>query len=104
VERPAVTGVVTGRGTTRMIVVGDSFFLANGLMKVMDGNRDFASYAINWLVERPQLTAGVGPRPISEYRIALTISQMRTIRWLLLGALPGGVILFGGLVWWRRLK
>jgi hypothetical protein len=103
VEGPAVTGVVTGRGTTRMIIVGDSFFLANGPMKIL-ANRDFADYAVNWLVERTQLTEGVGPRPILEYRIALTVSQMKTIQWLLLGALPGGILLLGGLVWLRRLK
>ena len=104
VERPAVTGVVTGRGATRMIVVGDSLFLANGLMKAMPANRDFAGYAVNWLVERTQLLEGVGRRPVEEYRIALTVSQMKTIQWLLLGALPGGILLLGGLVWLRRLK
>lgn len=103
VERPAVTGVATGRGNTRMIIVGDSFFLANGPMKLV-ANRDFAGYAVNWLLERPQLMEGVGPRPITEYRIALTVAQMNTVQWLLLGALPGGILLFGGLVWLRRLK
>jgi hypothetical protein len=103
VERPAVTGVVTGRGMTRMIVVGDSFFLANGPMKLV-ANRDFAGYAVDWLLERSQLAEGLGPRPISEYRIALTVSQMKTIQWLLLAVLPGGILLFGGLVWLRRLK
>lgn len=103
VERAAVAGVVTGRGTTRMIVVGDSFFLANGPMKLL-ANRDFAGYAIGWLVERHHLMEGVGVRPMSEYRIALTVSQMTKIQWLLLGALPGGILLFGGLVWIRRLK
>jgi len=103
VERPAITGVVTGRGATRLVVVGDSLFLANGPIK-LTANRDFAGYAVNWLVERAQLMEGVGPRAIAEYRIALTVAQMSTIQWLLLGALPGGILLFGGLVWWRRLK
>jgi hypothetical protein len=87
-----------------MIVVGDSFFLANGPIKAMSANRDFADYAVNWLLERSQLLEGLGPRPISEYRIALTVAQMNTIQWLLLGALPGGILLLGGLVWLRRLK
>lgn len=103
VERPPLAGVAARRGTTRMIVVGDSFFLANGPIKLL-ANRDFAEYAVNWLVERSQLTAGVGPRPIKDYRIALTVAQMNTIQWLLLGALPGGILLVGGLVWLRRLK
>lgn len=59
---------------------------------------------MNWLVERGQFTAGVGPRPIKDYRIALTVAQMNQIEWLLLGALPGGILLVGGLVWLRRLK
>jgi len=103
VERPPLAGVVSGRGTTRMIVVGDSFFLANGPIKLL-ANRDFAEYAVNWLVERNQFTEGVGPRPMKDYRIALTVSQMNTVEWLLLGALPGGILLLGGLVWLRRLK
>ncbi len=103
VERSPAPGVVTSRGTTRMVLVGDSFFLANGPMKLL-ANRDFADYAINWLLERPQFMEGVGPKPITEYRVALTTAQMQTIQWLLLGALPGGILLFGGLVWLRRRK
>ena len=86
-----------------MIVVGDSYFLANGPMKLL-ANRDFADYAVNWLVERTILTEGLGPRAMKDYRITLTVSQMGTIQWLLLAALPGGVLLFGGVVWLRRLK
>jgi len=102
VERPALPGIA-GRGATRMIVVGDSYFLANGPMKLL-ANRDFADSAVNWLVERTVLTEGLGPRAMKDYRITLTVSQMKTIQWLLLAALPGGVLLFGGVVWLRRLK
>jgi hypothetical protein len=103
VEKRPVPGVVAGRGTTRMIVVGDSFFLANGQMKLV-ANRDFAGYALNWLLDRPQFTEGIGPKPVNEYRMTLPAAQLRTLRWLLLGAVPGGILLFGGLVWWRRQK
>jgi hypothetical protein len=103
VEKKAVPGVVTGRGVTRMIIVGDSFFLANGPMKLL-ANRDFAGYALNWLLDRPQFTEGIGPKSFTEYRVTLTAAQGRTLRWLLLGAVPGGILLFGGLVWWRRQK
>jgi len=102
VERAALPGV-SGRGATRMIVVGDSYFLANGPMKI-GANRDFADYALNWLVERSHLVEGVGPKSMTDYRIALTSSQLRTVQWLLLGGLPGVVLLLGGLVWLRRLK
>lgn len=103
VERGPVAGVATGRGTTRMVIVGDSMFLGNGAIKQV-ANRDFAGYAVNWLLERPQLTEGIGPRPMNVFRIALTRAQMSTVQWLLLAALPGGILLFGGLVWLRRQK
>ncbi len=103
VEKQAVPGVVTGRGNTRMIIVGDSYFLANGPMK-MDANREFAGYAINWLLDQPQFTEGIGPKSFTEFRLILTRAQAQTLGWSLLGAIPGGIILFGGLVWWRRRK
>jgi hypothetical protein len=83
-----------------MIVVGESIFLANTLIG-WEANRDFGSLAVNWLVDRSQLLQ-VGPRPFNEYRITLTPSQMRAIRWLLLVVFPGSVMLIGLLVWVRR--
>ncbi|MGC3960260.1 MAG: Gldg family protein [Verrucomicrobiota bacterium] len=103
VEKQAVPGVVTGRGNTRMIIVGDSYFLANGPMKVAE-NREFAGYALNWLLKQPQFTEGIGPKSFTEFRLTLTVAQMQTLGWALLGAIPGGILLFGGLVWWRRRK
>ena len=101
VERGNVKGVVTGRGATRMVVVGDSFFLGNGWIK-MEANAEFVSHAVNWLLDRSQLLEGIGPRPMKEFRLALTQTESRTVHWLLLAALPGSVLLFGVMVWWRR--
>ncbi len=101
VEKGAVKGIVTERGTTRMLVLGDSFCFANNQIEFL-ANRDFAGYAANWLLDRTQLLEGLGPRPISEYRLALTRQQMTIIRWLLLAGLPGIVLLIGTLVWARR--
>lgn len=101
VEKSAVRGVTTGRGNTRMIIVGDSLFFANEPMKVF-ANREFAGYAVNWLLDRPQFTEGIGPKPFTEFRMTLTTEQMKNVQWLLLGALPGAILLFGGLVWMRR--
>jgi len=51
IEQKAVSGVATTRGTTRMIVVGDSFFLGNRQIE-SGANRDFVGYAANWLLDR----------------------------------------------------
>jgi hypothetical protein len=103
VEKAAAKGVVTERGTTRMLIAGDSIFLDNQIIPAAMNNQ-FADSAINWLLERTTLLAGVGPRPISEYRLVMTPHQISTVKGVLLGAIPGGILLFGGLVWLRRRK
>jgi len=103
VEQKAVPGVANARGSMRMIVVGDSFFLGNHYIEG-GANRDFAGYAVNWLLDRTVLLEGIGPRPVTEYRLTMTREQLQQIRWLLLGALPGGVLAFGWLVWLVRRK
>ena len=101
VEQKAAPGVANTRGSTRMIVTGDSFFLGNHQIESA-GNRDFAGYAANWLLDRTVLLEGIGPRPVTEFRLTMTQAQQKDVRWLLLGALPGGVLLFGWFVWLVR--
>jgi len=103
VEQKGVQGVAAASGGTRMVVVGDSLFLNNQLIN-NGANRDFVGYAVNWLLDRPTLLKGIGPRPVVEFRLIMTREQQRNVRWLLLGALPGGVLALGGLVWLRRRK
>ena len=102
VEQGGIKGVTGDRGATRIVVVGDSLCLDN---QVIDwaANHYFAGFAINWLLERPQaLLAGLGPRPVTEYKVDLTGRQMRALRWIFLAAMPGLVLVVGGLVWLRR--
>jgi hypothetical protein len=103
VEQKAVPGVASTRGTTRMVVAGDSFFLDNQMIE-SGANRDFAGYAANWLLDRTVLLEGIGPRPVTEFQLQMTRLQQREVRWVLLVALPGAVLLFGGLVWLARRK
>ncbi|MGO9587931.1 MAG: GldG family protein [Limisphaerales bacterium] len=103
VEQKPVAGVANARGTTRILVVGDSFAFGNQSIKSLD-NSDFIGYAANWLLDRNTLLKGIGPRPVTEFRLVMTRLQQREVRWLLLGALPGAVLLFGCLVWLARRK
>jgi hypothetical protein len=103
VEQKPVAGVANARGTTRILVVGDSFAFGNQSIKSLD-NSDFIGYAANWLLDRNTLLKGIGPRPVTEFRLLMTRTQQREVRWLLLGALPGAVLLFGCLVWLARRK
>jgi hypothetical protein len=103
VEQKTAAGVANTRGATRILVVGDSFFLGNQMIEA-GANRDFVGYAANWLLDRTVLLEGIGPRPVKEYRLTITRAQLKQVRWLLLGVLPGGVLVFGWLVWLVRRK
>ncbi len=103
VEQKAATGMANTRGNLRMIVAGDSFFLDNQMIKA-GANRDFLGYAANWLLDRTALLEGIGSRPVTEFRLIMTQDQQKDVRWLLLAALPGGVLLLGWLVWLVRRK
>lgn len=91
------------RGASRMVIAGDSFFLDNALIDAY-ANRDFAICAMDWLLDRTQLVEGLGARPVTEYRLIMTKTQYQQAQWILLGAMPGSVLLLGGLVWIRRRK
>jgi hypothetical protein len=101
VEKGAVKGTLNERGTTRIVAIGESFLFDNQMLD-SGANRDFAGYALNWLLDRPQLLQGLGPRPVQEFKVVMTQSQLKAVRLLLLLALPGGVLLTGLLVWLRR--
>jgi len=103
VEQKPVAGVTNPRGDTRLVVVGDAAFLGN-LMIDSGGNRDFLNAALNWLCDRPLLIAGIGPRPVTDFRLHITQREQRDLGWLLLAALPGAVLLLGWLVWVVRRK
>lgn len=99
-EKGGVAGVTAGRGNGRVVVIGDVNVFGNEVLRSY-GNHAFAELTLSWLLDRSQLLA-IGPKPIREYRLELTPGQVRVLRWLLLGGLPGGVLGFGVLVWARR--
>ncbi|MDB6023075.1 MAG: ABC-type uncharacterized transport system, partial [Pedosphaera sp.] len=101
VEKGSIKGVFPQRGTTAILVVGDSMFLSNLGIDYAE-NRDFAGFAINWLLDQTQMLQGVGPHPVKEYKLIMTRAQMTNFSWLLLAAVPGTILAFGGLVWFRR--
>ncbi len=101
VEQKPVPGVTNPRGNTRIVVAGDSVFLSNHWIESA-ANRDFLNSSANWLLDRPQLLEGIGPRPVTEFRLLLTKHQQHQLDWLLIGALPGGVLFLGWLVWLVR--
>ena len=103
VERGGIRNVSADLGAARLVVAGDSLFLSNNNLD-REGNREFASYAMNWLLARDEMLVNVPPRPISEYKLTMTSSQLTAARWILMGALPGSALALGMLVWLRRRR
>jgi len=102
VERGGLADVSPDRGVTRLVVVGAASTLENQLID-LEANRDFGGLAVNWLLDRQQLQ-NVGPKKMHEYQINLTTAQLHGAAWVLLGALPGTVLVIGLLVWMRRRR
>jgi hypothetical protein len=103
VESGGVRGVVADRGATRLVVAGDSVFLANDTIDKA-ANRDFAHHAINWLLAREDMLVAIPARPLKEYKLAMSRAQMRNVQWILLAGMPGTALLLGALVWLRRRR
>lgn len=105
VEQGGIKGVNTPRGGTRIIALGDSLALSDRIIDDGSANHVFSALALNWLMERPEiLLSGITARPIKDYRLLITESQMRSIRLIFLGAMPGSVLFIGWLVWLRRRR
>ena len=102
VEKGKIKNVSADRGTTRMVVIGDSLLWDNQMIDLY-GNRDFASLAVNWLMDRSELLA-IQHQPIKEYRLTMTKSQLKGVTWLMLAGMPGSVLMLGSLVWFRRRR
>jgi ABC-type uncharacterized transport system involved in gliding motility auxiliary subunit len=81
-------------------VVGNSNFVTNAYFPYVS-NGDLAVGMIRWLAGDEAMPT-VKPQSFSPDQITLTGNQMRGIFIALEVVLPLGVILFGGVVWWRR--
>jgi ABC-type uncharacterized transport system involved in gliding motility auxiliary subunit len=101
VEKGAIQGITADQGAARIVVAGDSYFLANAAIQI-EANRDFARNAVNWLLSRDILLQGIGARAIKEYRVTMSPAELTSVRWLFLAGFPGGVLFLGFLVWLRR--
>lgn len=100
VEKGGLAGVTANRGATRIVVIGDSMMMGNEYIGV-GSNRDFANLTLAWLLDRSQFLA-IGPKPLEEYRLNVTDRQLQVLKSALLAGLPGGVLLLGFGVWFRR--
>jgi hypothetical protein len=85
---------------TRVAVIGDSDFAANGTLG-MPGNRDLFMNTIGWLSQQDNLIS-IRPKEPDDRRITLTATQESNVFWLSLLIIPGFIFAAGVSSWWRR--
>jgi len=84
----------------RLVLVGNSSFATNAYFPYVS-NGDLVVGMFRWLAGDEAMPA-VKPQSFSSDQITLTQRQMRDIFIILELVLPLSVLLFGGMVWWRR--
>ena len=100
VDIDTASGLVT-QGTGRVLVVGDTDLLTNGLLAEGPGNPTFVANAVRWLTGDEAAFSLVG-RPQGARRLALTQEDLDRLRWVSLGVGPVLAALLGLGVWALR--
>lgn len=85
----------------RLVVVGDTDFIANNLALAPLGNADLFLNMVNWLTEDEGLIA-IRPRDPEDRRITMTAGQLRNVVLASLVFWPGFFLVWGIAVWWSR--
>jgi ABC-type uncharacterized transport system involved in gliding motility auxiliary subunit len=84
---------------TRLVVVGDSDFASNGLLR--GGSIDFFLSSINWLLDRDELLA-ISSKPIYASPLRMSQDELNQLFLLTVVAIPASGALLGFIVWMRR--
>jgi ABC-type uncharacterized transport system involved in gliding motility auxiliary subunit len=88
------------KAETRVVVYGDSDFVANSGLGIQ-GNRDLFLNTLGWLSQQENLIA-IRPKEADDRRITLTATQQQNILILSLLIIPGFIFASGVYTWWRR--
>ena len=100
---PLAAAVTHGSGDSesRVVVIGNSNFAANGFYRLL-GNRDFALNAASW-VAHEEAKISIRPKNRSANHLFLTREQQNTMTMFAFDLLPFS-LLFAGLVVWQTRK
>jgi ABC-type uncharacterized transport system involved in gliding motility auxiliary subunit len=96
----AAVSVGTGQQQGRVVVVGSSGWVGNGILS-FNGNRDLFLNMLNWLSSDEDLIS-IRPKDPENRPLQLNRSQVGTIFYLSVILLPLAVIATGVSVWWKR--
>ena len=98
-ERGGVADEKVDVGSARLVVVGNSEFVSDGV--VTEPNLDFGLNSLNWMLDRWHLT-GIAPKTVRAFSLNLTDLETGRIALYTLVLIPAAAALAGIIVWWRR--
>jgi ABC-type uncharacterized transport system involved in gliding motility auxiliary subunit len=102
IEKGSVNKEDVALKSTRIVVIGDSSFVANGVL-MKGGGADFVLNAINWLIER-EGEFYIPPKTPRYFKAILEVKSLQYITLLTIGVMPLFVLFVGTLVWLARKK
>ena len=85
---------------TRVVVFGDSDFVANAYLGI-EGNGDLFMNTVNWLAQQESLIA-IRPKQAADRRLTMTANHITGMFWLSIVLVPAFVLGTGVYTWWRR--
>ncbi|MEM2376749.1 MAG: Gldg family protein [Sulfolobales archaeon] len=100
-EKNVLPGLNADRTTSRIVVIGESILFGNESIRKLS-NWEFASSIIDWLMYDPDNLTPIAPKPIQEFRVLVTTSQLKKAAFMLLFIVPASTLIIGILVWLRR--
>lgn len=96
------SGAAIGLRPTRLVVFGDSAFVANDALEAGSGaNRDFFLNAINWVLDRETVLA-IGPKKPGVWSLDMDRHELRMAYIYIVGVVPAVFAALGLIVWLRR--
>lgn len=101
VERGGVADAGVEVASARMVVTGNSEFVADG--SITEPNLDFMLSSLNWILDRGHLTE-IAPKSVRAFNLNLTDLETGRMALYTLVAIPGAAALAGIAVWWRRRR
>jgi ABC-type uncharacterized transport system involved in gliding motility auxiliary subunit len=99
-SEPPKPGDTTPKPETRVVVFGDSDYVANATLR-LPGNSDLFMNTIGWLSQQENLIS-IRPKEASDRRITMTAAQQTNVNILALFGIPGVIFGTGIYNWLRR--
>ncbi len=88
---------------TKLVIIGDSDFASNGMVRGFEFNYDFFLNALNWMAGQVEQIS-IRPKQIRTSALELTPQQSNMIFYVAIIGLPMLVLIFGMDLWWYRRR